>query len=117
MASVAPLQLTLPVAKSAESAVALLSNKSSVDILHNDVKIYNEACIAWSNLEGRVVMLVTDDHTFFYAFAHSFVAENILLTQVEELVKAARKCVNKAGREATNPPLRVKLAGEIIPGI
>ena len=118
MAAVAPLQLTPPEAKAAESAVALLSSKSGLDKLHNDVKIYIEACIARNNLEGKVVMLVTDDHTFFRAFAKSSIAENILLTQVEALVKAARKRVDKSSVEATTrPPLRVRLAGEIIPGM
>ena len=62
-------------------------------------------------------MLVTDDHTFFRSFAESSIAENILLTQVEAIVKVARKQVGKDGVEATHPPLRVKLAGDIIPGM
>ena len=70
-----------------------------------------------SSVHAYVETVVTNDHTFFRAFAQSSVAENILLSQVEALVNAAQKCVNKAGREATHPPLRVKLAGEIIPGL
>ena len=79
MAAVAPLELTPPEARAVDSALTIMSSKSSLDKLHNDVNIYIEACIARNNLQGNVVMLVTNDHTFFCAFAECSIAENILL--------------------------------------
>ena len=46
MAAVAPLELTPLEARAVESALTIMSNKNSLDKLHNDVKIYIEACIA-----------------------------------------------------------------------
>ena len=61
-------------------------------------------------MPGNLVMLATDDHVFFRAFAQSVIAENVV--QVEMLIKAARP-----HKEDSHPPVRVKLAGEIIPAM
>ena len=44
------------------------------------------------------------------------IAENILIEQVQTLVKEARPR-DRNSVEDTQPPIRVKLAGEIIPGV
>ena len=75
-----------------------------------------KACITHQKLRDNVIMLVTDDHKFFRVFARSVITENILMEQVQTLVKEARPR-DCNGVEDTHPPIRVKLAGEIIPGV
>ena len=108
-------------AKALESAFHTLTNKKSVERIHNDVKIFIEACIARSRdvQGGSVVMLVTNDHAFFKIFAQSQIAKDILIGQVEATVKAARRDdgAKVAGPSVRPGPVRVKLAGEIIPGM
>ena len=116
MAAVAPMHLTPLEKKAVLPAVNALANKGTMERLADDIKIYIEACIARQKLQGNVMMLVTDDHKFFRVFARSVIAENILMEQVQTLVKEARPR-GRNGVEDTHPPIRVKLAGEIIPGV
>ena len=55
-------------------------------------------------------MLVADDHRFFSVFAQSPIAENILLSQVETLIKDTHPCEGWCDK-------CVKFAGEIMPGL
>ena len=89
--------------------------KAQLEKMYSDVKIYIEACITRTNIDGDIVMLVTDDHRFFSVFAQSPNAENILLGQVETLLKDGRYSTDSA--TSSHSPLGVKLAGEIIPGM
>ena len=74
MTAVAPLDLIPPEARTVESALTIMSNKTNLDKLHNDIiKIY----ICSKKFQGNIVMFVTDDHTFFRVFADSSIAENI----------------------------------------
>ena len=106
-------------AKALESAFYTLANKKSVERMQNDIKIFIEACIARNDVRGSsVVMLVTNDNAFFEVFAQSKIAEDILLEQVEATMKAARHCnEDRIGANVVGSPVRVKLAGEIIPGM
>ena len=108
-----PRHLSEAESKAIEPAVQLFKSKAQLERMHNDVKIYIEACIARKVFDEDMVVLVTDDHRFFRAFAQSPIAEHILLSQVETLIKAARYTVPAR----TIPPIHVKLAGEIIPGM
>ena len=116
MAAVAPMHLTPMEKEAVLPAVNAFANKATMERLADDIKIYIEACIARQKLRGNVVMLVTDDHKFFRVLARSVIAENILMEQVQTLVKEARPC-DRNGIEDTHPPILVKLAGEIIPGM
>ena len=116
MAAVAPMNLTPMEKKAVLPAVNAFANKATMERLADGIKIYIEACIARQKLRGNVVMLVTDDHEVFHVFARSVIAENILMQQVQTLVKEAQPHDHN-GVEDTHPPIRVKLAGEIIPGV
>ncbi len=116
MAAVAPRHLTPMEKKAVLPAINAFANQATMARLAEDIKIYIEACIASQKLRGNVVMLVTDDHKFFRVCARSVIAENILMEQVQTLVREARPR-DRNGVEDTHPPIRVKLAGEIIPGV
>ena len=89
-----------------EPALDALANAGTKAALFKDVKIYIEACIARHHFGNiNTVMLVTDDHV-----AQSPTAEGLFLLQIESVVKTART-------SGSNPNMKVKLAGEIIPGM
>ena len=90
-----------------------LSSEATVTGLRDDQKIYIEATIAHKQISQGwpEVMLITDDHQFFNMFARSPVAENILSSQVEAVRGETRQ------PSSQSPPLRIKLAGEVVPGM
>ena len=63
-----------------------------------------EACIAAEKSGIQVQFLVTDDHAFFKGFVKSPIAEQVLRKEVKAVL-GLRKAV------------KVKLAGEVIPGM
>ena len=101
-------------AKAVQPANDALAAEDTKAALFKDVKIYIEACIARHHLDNvNTALLVTDDHAFFKVFAQSPTAEGLFLSQVESVMKAA-----SARTSGGNPPhMKVKLAGEIIPGM
>ena len=87
-----PMNLTPMEKKAVLLAINVFANQATMARLTEDIKIYIEACIARQKLQGNVVMLVTDDHKFFRVCARSVITENILMGQVQTLVKEARPC-------------------------
>ena len=83
--------------------MTLFGTPSLVQKHRADLQIYMEACKAYS-LIGSARFLVTDDHKFYKLFLHSSIAEESLHTV----------CIRALGIEQG---VRVKLAGEIIPGV
>ena len=70
-----------------------------------DLRLYMETCIASSKNPGNLIQfLVTDDHGFFKVFIQSMIAESVLQRETMKILEL-NKCV------------RVRLAGEIIPGV
>ena len=119
MAAIAPKHLTAMEKKAVQPAINAFSREEAMEGLRKDVQIYIKACIAHRKLHGKV-MLVTDHHKFFRVFAKSIIAENILMTQVHTIVREARymyRSPGKNGVEEIHPPIRVRLAGEVIPGM
>jgi hypothetical protein len=99
--------------KALDRAVRVFSDNGILRRVTNDMCMYIEACIAHKELAGDTVILITDDHKFFTYFALSDVAEGVLVTQVQQLVKEAKP----QGVVDSRPPIRIKVAGEIIPGM
>ena len=105
-----------------EHALSNLSSDAIMSDLRNDIKIYMEATIA--RVKSRAIskvpeiMVITDDHTFFKVFASSPTAETILLNQVEMALKLDSVEAGEIPRQRTaRPPIRIKLAGEQVPGM
>ena len=116
MAAIALMNLTPMEKKAVLPAINAFANQATMARLTEDIKIYIEACIACQKLQSNVVMLVTDDHKFLCLCARSVITENILMDQVQTLVKEARPR-DRNGVGDIHPPIRAKLAGEIIPGV
>jgi hypothetical protein len=66
---------------------------------------------------GPEIMVITDDHTFFKIFASSPTTETILLNQVEGALKLSSGEIPGPMQSAARPPIRIKLAGELVPGM
>ena len=64
-----PRHLSEAESKAIEPAVQLFKSKVQLKRMHNDVKIYIDTCIAHKSFDEDIVVLVTDDHQFFRAFA------------------------------------------------
>ena len=116
MAAVTPMHLTPMEKKAVLPAINAFANQVTMARLTDDIKIYIEACIACQKLRDHVVMLMTDDHEFLHICDRSVIAENVLMEQVQTLVKEARPRDHN-GVEETHPPICVKLGGKIIPGV
>ena len=105
-----------------EPALSNLTSEAIVSDLRSDVKIYMEATIARVKSraisKGPEIMVITDDHTFFKVFTSSPTAETILLNQVEMALKLESVEAGEIPRQRTvKPPIRIKLAGELVPGM
>lgn len=70
----------------------------------SDLRLYIEACVASAKSGRPIEFLVTDDHRFFRGFVYSNISEGVLQKEVMAVMN-----LHKA--------VRVKLAGEIIPGV
>ena len=57
-----PHHLSETESKAIEPAMQLFKSNVKLEEMHNDVKIYIEACIAQKTFDEDIVMLVTDDH-------------------------------------------------------
>ena len=88
----------------ATSSQTLFNTLSHVDMYLSDLRLYMEACIAAEKSGIQVQFLVTDDHAFFKGFVKSPIAEQVLRKEVKAAL-GLRKAV------------KVKLAGEVIPGM
>ena len=88
----------------ATASMSLFNTPSHVDLYLSNPRRYMEACMA-SEKSGIVAQfLVTDDHAFFKAFIKSEVAERVLKNEVKAVLDIWKD-------------VRVKLAGEVIPGM
>ena len=99
--------------KAIDPAVRAFADNAILGRVTNDIRIYIEACIAHKEQARDTVILITDDHKFFSYFALSDIAEGVLVAQVQDLVKEAKP----QGVVANRPPICIKVAGEIIPGM
>ena len=99
--------------KAIDPAVRAFADNAILGRVTNDIRIYIEACIAHKEQARDTVILITDDHKFFSYFALSDISEGVLVAQVQDLVKEAKP----QGVVANRPPIRIKVAGEIIPGM
>ena len=84
--------------------LTLFSSSSLMAKYMCDLRLYIEACVASAKLGRPIEFLVTDDHRFFRGFVYSKVAEGVLQREVMAVMNLYKA-------------VRVKLAGEIIPGV
>lgn len=114
-ATITPMKLTPAELEAVQPAIETLSDASALGRHSQDVRIYVEVCVAHKELTGNVVMLVMDDHQLFQRFAMSLIAENLLASQVQTMVKAARPCSGSV--MDISPPIRIRVVGKVIPGM
>ena len=113
MEAIGRTELTTNERRAIDPAVQAFSDWSCLGRLVKDICIYIKASIAHKERHGEtVILIIADDHKFFKYFALSEIAENVLVTQVQTLVKEAQP--RPTGVMDSRPPVRIKVAGEVI---